>query len=178
MVRIARNLAATAALIGCTFAAGCATYGVGPRGLYPPEIRTVYVPMFESASFRRNLGERLTEAVIKEIEARTPYKVVPDSRADSILSGRIVGETKRILVESPTDEPRELEVNFEVQVSWIDRSGQMLRTPGTVIMPPELVTIGQSASAVPEVGQSVATAQQQAIDRLARRIVALMEAPW
>ena len=44
--------------------------------------------------------------------------------------------TKRILVESTTDEPREFEVNLEGQVSWIDRSGEMLRTPGTVIMPP------------------------------------------
>ncbi len=178
MAHIPLKLAAYVALIGGTFTAGCATWGIGPAGLYPSEIRTVYVPMFESASFRRNLGEQLTEAVVKQIELRTPYKVVPNARADSVLSGRITGETKRILIESPTDEPRELQVNLEVQVSWVDRSGQVLRPPGSVPMPPELVTIGASASAVPEVGQSIATAHQQAIDRLARQIVALMETPW
>ena len=30
----------------------------------------------------------------------------------------------------------------------------------------------------PEVGQSISTAQQRAIDTLARQIVGLMEAPW
>ncbi len=47
---------------------GCAAYHIGNSSLFPPDIHTVYVPMFESDSFRRDLGERLTEAVCKEIE--------------------------------------------------------------------------------------------------------------
>ena len=73
---------------------GCAGYQIGNQSLYPLEIHTVYVPMFQSNSFRRNLGERLTEAVVKEIEKRTPYKVVSDPNADSVLTGRIVAETR------------------------------------------------------------------------------------
>ena len=61
----------------------------------------------ESSSFRRNLGERLTEAVQKEIELKTPYKVTGDPSADSELRGRIVGEGKRVVIESRTGEPRE-----------------------------------------------------------------------
>ncbi|MBI3461837.1 MAG: hypothetical protein HY000_02090, partial [Planctomycetes bacterium] len=64
---------------------GCAGYRIGSRSLYPPDICTVYVPVFESASFRRNLGERLTEAVCKQIEDATPYKLVNGPEADSIL---------------------------------------------------------------------------------------------
>ena len=41
-----------------------------------PDVSTVYVPMIESGSYRRDLGERLTEAVAKQIELKTPYKVV------------------------------------------------------------------------------------------------------
>ena len=52
--------------------------------------------MFESVSFRRDLGERLTEAVMKQIEEKTPYKVVSDPNADSMLSGRIAQESKRV----------------------------------------------------------------------------------
>ena len=52
-------------------AAGCADYRIGASSLYAPDIHTVYVPMFESDSFRRNLGERLTEAVMKELDAIT-----------------------------------------------------------------------------------------------------------
>ena len=43
--------------------AGCAGYQVGTDSLYAPDVATVYVPMIESDSYRRDLGERLTEAV-------------------------------------------------------------------------------------------------------------------
>ena len=156
---------------------GCAGYQVGADSLYPPDIRTVYVPVFESASFRRHLGERLTEAVIKEIQLKTPYKVVGSPDADSVLSGMITSESKRLVVENPFDEPRQSEVLLSVQVSWVDRRGGMLQH-GAVPVPPAVATIDQSAKLTPEVGQSVATAHQEAIERLAEQIVGLMENPW
>ena len=65
---------------------GCAGYRMGARSLYRNDLRTVHVPMIESSSFRRNLGERLTEAVVKQIELTTPYKVVGDpATAESVL---------------------------------------------------------------------------------------------
>ena len=103
--------------------AGCAGYQIGNQSLYPTDIQTVYVPMFESNSFRRNLGERLTEAVIKEIELKTPYKVVATPDADSVLTGRSSSETKRVVAENRYDDPRQIEVSMQVQVSWIDRQG-------------------------------------------------------
>jgi hypothetical protein len=157
---------------------GCAGYQLGNRSLYPCDIRTVYVPMFESVSFRRNLGEWLTEAVMKEIERRTDYKVVNDPNADSTLYGRLVGEGKRIIVRSKNGDPREVQVNMQVQVSWIDRRGNPLRNIEPIPLPQELVDVGATGDLVPEVGQSIATAQQQAIVRLAQQIVDLMEAPW
>jgi hypothetical protein len=158
--------------------AGCATYQVGSATLYPGHIRTVHVPVFESDSFRRNLGERLTEAVVKEIELRTPYKVVNDPNADSVLSGRIVGEHKRVLVNAMTGDPRELQVNLRVLVTWTDRQGRILRGDRWVPVPAEVTDVQGSANLVPEVGQSVATAHQQAIQRVARQIVDLLENPW
>src|SRR6476660_2725748 len=58
------------------FLTGCAGYQLGQRSLYRPDICTVHIPVIQSDSFRRYLGERLTEAVVKEVELRTPYKVV------------------------------------------------------------------------------------------------------
>src|SRR6266700_3163322 len=72
---------------------GCAGYHVGTAGLFPSDIHTVFVPMFESDSFRRDLGEQLTEAVCKEIESRGPMKVVGTPNADSVLTGRITTDT-------------------------------------------------------------------------------------
>jgi hypothetical protein len=47
-----------------------------------------------------------------------------------------------------------------------------------VPVPPQLVEISQTSTLIPESGQSVATSQQQAIERLAQQIVSTMEAPW
>ncbi|HEV3004430.1 MAG TPA: hypothetical protein VGX78_08200, partial [Pirellulales bacterium] len=66
-------------------AQGCAGYRVGARSLYPPDIQTIYVPIIDSKSYRRFLGERLTEAVVKRIEEVTPFKVVHTPDADSVL---------------------------------------------------------------------------------------------
>ncbi len=177
-MELPRARSVTIAIAGALLLSGCAGYRIGNGTLYAPDIRTVYVPMFESESFRRNLGEWLTEAVVKEIELKTPYKVVSTRAADSILSGRILGETKRVIVRDPYDEPRQFETNFQVEVTWVDRQGQLLRESTAIPLPPAVAEIGQAAASVPEVGQSVATAQQQAIARLAEQIVALMETPW
>jgi hypothetical protein len=157
---------------------GCAGYQIGNQSLYPPEIHTVYVPVFTSCSFRRNLGERLTEAVVKEIEAKTPYKVVTDPNADSILSGSIVQEGKTVLVPNLSGDAREVQANINVQVSWVDRKGRMLREDKTIPLPSEIADVSGTGNVVAEVGQSVATAQQQAICRIAEQIVGLMEKPW
>ena len=158
--------------------AGCAGYQVGTQSLYPCHIQTVYVPIFESNSFRRNLGERLTEAVMKEIELKTPYKVVGSPAADSVLSGKIVSDTKHMTTPSPLGDPRQLEVAFRVQVKWSDRAGNALREEGSVPLDESTVEAQSSAKVVAEVGQSIASGQQQAIQRAAEQIVALMEAPW
>ncbi len=159
-------------------AGGCAGYQMGLRSLYPPDITTVYVPMIESDSFRRNLGERLTEAVIKEIEQKTPYKVVGSPNADSVLSARLVRDRKSVLVEDQNDEARKIELSFAVEVSWANRRGDLIRQQAMLVVPPEAVRIGAAASLVPEAGQSIATAQQKAIGSLAEQIVATMELPW
>src|ERR1700747_3606214 len=83
---------------------GCAGYHVGTAGLFPPDIHTVYVPIFESESFRRDLGEQLTEDVCNEIEARGPLKVVGTPNADSVLTGRIKADTKHTLIREPNNE--------------------------------------------------------------------------
>ncbi len=146
--------------------------------MFPPDVQTVYVPLFESTSFRRNLGERLTEAVMKQIESRSPFKVVNSPNADSVLTGRIVGEQKRIVVETPSGEGRSIEYNMLVEVTWVDRHGGFLQPTAQLPVPSSLASIQESGDLVPEFGQSVSTAQQEVIDRLAAQIVSLMEAPW
>jgi Lipopolysaccharide-assembly len=165
-------------LLFLLFFCGCAGYQIGNQSLYPQEVHTVYVPVFKSTSFRRNLGERLTEAVVKEIEATTPYKVVADPNADTVLSGSIVQEGKTVLVPSLTGDAREVQAVINVQVSWTDRKGILMRPDKNIPLPAELADVTGTGDVVAEVGQSVATAQQEAICRIAKQIVGLMEKPW
>jgi hypothetical protein len=166
------------AFVLCLLLTGCAGYQIGNCTLYPADIHTVSVPIFQSNSFRRDLGERLTEAVIKEIELKTPYKVVNRSSADSVLVGRILSESKHVVANNRYDEPRQVEVDLKVQIQWLDRNNTCVRDIKPIPLPSELASITETSTLTPEVGQSVATAQQQAIQRLARQIVRMMEAPW
>lgn len=161
---------------------GCAGYRFGNNTLYAPNVRTVYVPLIESDSFRTtpsiDIGERLTEAVCKEIERRTPFKVVGTAAdADSVLTARVVADTKRMLVESPTDQSRMVEMNLQVLVTWADRGGSVLAS-GAVPLPASRVDVGQAAALVPEYGRSVASTQQEGLIKMAQQIVGLMEEPW
>jgi RNase P/RNase MRP subunit p29 len=156
---------ALALLLPLVVAAGCATYRFGNNTLYATNVRTT--PAID-------IGERLTEAVCKEIEKRTPFKVVGSAQgADSVLTGRIVADTKRMVVESPTDQSRQVEMNYQTLVTWADRGGTVIAS-GDVPLPAATVDVGQAASLVPEFGRSVAGTQQEAIVKLAQQ----MEEPW
>jgi hypothetical protein len=95
-----------------------------------------------------------------------------------VLTGRIVNDNKGLLVTAPTAEPRYLLNNMRVEVSWVDRKGSSLQNGQFVPLPQTMTTVDANANFAPEIGMSVATAQQQDIDRIAQQIVSLMESPW
>ena len=177
-VKASGNSLTYACLLLVLFPLGCAGYQLGNHTLYPQNIRYVHVPVFRSDSLRRNLGERLTEAVIKQIEQRTPYKVVGPAMADSVLTGRIIADERRVLVEDLNDNAREMETTLRAQVSWTTTRGEVIAQPLVIPLPAGLVEAGQTGNYVPEVGQSLLTNQQDVIDRLASQIVGMMELPW
>lgn len=160
------------------FCGGCASYQLGNAGLYRQDIYSVNVPVFESESLRRFVGERLTEAVVKEIELKTPYKVTQGINADSVLYGRILEDNKFIITENANDELRDIEVELLAEFTWRDRNGQILTGPQVIRLPEALQEVGQVVNFVPEGGQSMATAQLDATQRMAEQIVASMERPW
>ena len=165
-------------LVALAACSGCAGYQLGQRSLYRPDIRTVHVPVVQSDSYRRYLGERLTEAIVKEVELRTPYKVVDSASADSVLSVKLVSDTKRVLANNRFSEPRDIETDFFIQTSWIDRRGDLIMSHDDVPAAPLVVNLGQQTNFVPEAGQSLVTAQQEAIQKLAQQIVGQMEMAW
>ena len=175
-----RSLFLAAIVVMTAGLVGCVHYQIGNRSLYRPDIRTVHVPIFTSLTYRRDLGERITEAVIKEIEATTPYKVTDAQSADSVLRGSLLNETKVVQGQNSLDDPRILQESFQIHYEWIDQRGQLVRQPGTLSLAPVLMSETLTANGIlyPEPGQSMVTAQQDAINQFAREVVRHMQTPW
>ena len=156
--------------------AGCGYTNGAP---FSNEIRSVHVPIFKSGSNRRFIEYQLTEAVQKQIQQRSPYRLVKEEDADTRLTGRIIDLRKTALGRTQFSDARELQVNLMVEVTWEDlRTGKILVDQQRVPLPPEMLQLAAQGEFAPEVGQSLATADQVAIDKLARNIVDMMEMPW
>jgi Lipopolysaccharide-assembly len=157
---------------------GCARYQFGLTNLYRSDIRTISVPIVRSDSLRPDIGVRLTEMLQKRIEERTPFKIVSDSAADSVLVCRLTSDTKQVVTETITDEPRVLKSVMTVDCSWTDRRGNVLME--NRFLPPGEISLyfAQNANIIPEAGQSLATSQQQAMERLVDHIVDQLETRW
>lgn len=176
-------------------------FGYTTRPNYDPTIHTVHVPIFKNLTLRdaarEGLEFELTRAVIREIELKTPFKVVGDGyHADTELTGRIISFLKNTLNRNQLNEVREVETTLAVEVVWKDlRTGQILsrplRGPGApppppVDLPPGAppppppppVLVQSLAGFVPGLGESMATARKKNVDRLAVQIVSMMEIPW
>jgi hypothetical protein len=154
---------------------GCG-YVVGP--MHREQVRSIAVPVFSCEDDRRGLGLRLTEAVHKEIERRLPYRIVPSPQADSRLSGRVLAVYKDVLGETRNDDPRTLQMQLAVEVTWTDTRTRQILAKRVVADDSPAVTLMTDTRFSPEMGQSMATASQEMIDRMARRIVDLLETPW
>ncbi|WP_146389899.1 LPS assembly lipoprotein LptE [Allorhodopirellula solitaria] len=179
MTRDCRSIRLTICVaISLVAVVGCAPYRLGNAALFPTGIRTVHVPVVRNATVRHNIGLQLTEALIREIELRTPYKVTADPSADTILKCEMISESKTVLSETNEDYPRALDGGVQVRASWSDRQGRLLFNNSVIPTDDLAIIFTQDERLVPEAGQSVDTAMQQAIEDLAGRIVSQMETRW
>lgn len=125
-------LAAAALLVpACDWDGNFTVLGYTTQPLYDPHIHTVYVPIFQNTTFYRGLEFDLTRAVIREIEAKTPFKVVScRADADTELTGKIISFTKNMLNKNQLNEVREAETILAVEVYWRDlHTGKILSQP-------------------------------------------------
>jgi hypothetical protein len=158
-----------AIVCGCLLPAGC---DYSDEWLYPEQVSSVYVEMFDSASFRRGHEYVLTDALAKRIEAETPYKIISNrNRADTVLSGYITAVGETILAdEYHTGEPLEKQFEITAVVSW-----KNLKT-GELLIDSEKASAAASFSTFQD--QDTEYASRLAANRLAERIVEMMQKSW
>jgi hypothetical protein len=149
---------------------GCAGYS--NKSLFPEDVSSVYVEMFDNKSFWRGVEYTLTDALAKRIEAETPYKIISSrDRADTVISGQIVSiDESWLSTERQTGRPLEKEVELRAVVNW-----KNLKT-GELLIDNKSVSASASFSEWQEQGFQYGSTL--AANNLARRIVELMEKEW
>jgi len=158
------------------FAASGCGYTIGNQ--FQQNVQTVYVPIATTEDFRRGTEFQLTEAVQKQIQERTPFRLAKDDRADTKLTMKIKSIRKSVLGTTAQNDNRELQLQYAVDVVWEDlRTGRIL-AQNKVSIDPEVTKLFAQSEFAPELGQSLATGTQEAIQKMARQVVELMEAPW
>jgi hypothetical protein len=149
---------------------GC---GYTQQDLFSKEYQSVAVPIFQNKTFYRGLEFDLSEALIKEIELRTPYKVTAASTAQTIIEGQVVSINQHSL--SRTREGgmvQEVELQMVVNFIWKQQSdGKTLRRRDGI------VTTGRYVAATP-IGEPLETGEHTATQEMAKRIVDIMRTDW
>lgn len=200
LVQRACSILIAAAALVCPACTGLpnghfSVFGYTTQPNYDTGIRTVWVPIFKNDTFYKELEFELTKSVIREIETKTPYKVVNCKEdADTELLGRIINFNKNVVLSNQLNEIREGQGILSVELVWRDlrpgfgeavlsRQGPMQRPdpfappPDPNAPPPPVppLLVQATGNFIPELGGSLNAAQIQIIDRLAVQIVSMME---
>ena len=143
------------------------------RTTYPEGISTIAVELFKNETLERDFEYDITDALIKEIEARTPYKVTSTARADTNLTGRIHDIERRQLSKSrQTGLSEEVTVGVTIELRWKD-----LRTGESLL---ELDSFTADSLFVPSAptGEPIDIGRFGVAQLMARNIVDEMQADW
>jgi hypothetical protein len=140
---------------------------------YDASVRTVGVPIFANQTFARGTELTLTDAIIKQIQQQTPWRVVSPERADTVIEGAITNAELGLLSNDPrTGLAEEQTYRLTVRYSWRDN-----RTGETRVARENFTATGVFAPAR-GAGERIESGQRDAIDELARDIVATMRSAW
>ena len=153
------------------------TKGFTTASQYRSDVKTIAVPIFHRgrSEYRRDIEFRLTEAVIKAIEAETPYKVVPRSRADTILLGTIRKIDQRVLSYNPrTGRAREVQVRISVDITWKD----LRPNRKVILLPKKTIRVADEYILESPFSENFFLGSESLFNKTARRIVEQLANPW
>jgi hypothetical protein len=152
--------------------AGCGIGGYTNESVFPKDVTSVYIEMFDNRTFRRGVEYTVSDALAKRIESDTPYKIVSDrDRTNSVMGGQLVVITESILtLERETGRALEKEVILTATVNWKNlRSGRMMINNQSVTV---------AASYYDFLRQDFTYASSLAANKLAEKIVEMMQNNW
>jgi outer membrane lipopolysaccharide assembly protein LptE/RlpB len=110
-------------------ASGCGYHTAGNTAALPQNIHTIAIPGFASHSQTFRIEQLLTDAVVREFNARTQYHVLHEATgdADAVLRATVLSATASPLAyDSITGRAVSSLVTVSVQVKLTDRQGKVL----------------------------------------------------
>ena len=140
---------------------------------YDTSIKTVAIPVVQNDTFDREVGYLLTNALIREVESRTPWKVTSENVADTVLDVTVTKVTMRALSQSRlTGLDQEMALQLTVDWNWerIDDSSTIAGWDG----------MGTSGLFLPSnpLGEPVELGRLESVELMARAIVDRMSESW
>jgi outer membrane lipopolysaccharide assembly protein LptE/RlpB len=125
----ARRLSRVLPLSFALLFAGCGYHTAGSATHIPANVRSIAVPVFATHSQAYHTEMALTQAVVRELDTRTRYRVLASSSADAdaVLSGTILTQTSVPLTyDSTSGETSSYLVTITVKVVLTARDGRVL----------------------------------------------------
>ncbi|MCE5278301.1 MAG: LPS assembly lipoprotein LptE [Planctomycetaceae bacterium] len=164
-----------ATTVAALIAAGCTNTGYTMQDQYRTGIKTVAVPVWSRGKdvYRRDIELRMTEAVIKQIELQTKYKVADKTGADTLLTGRIDDISQLVLsYDAASGNAREIEVVVTLSFVWTDlRSGKELaKIPA--------MTVAGTYIPLSPYTEEFFQGSETVLNKAARMVVEQMAEPW
>lgn len=127
MRNVLQAVAVVLTLAGMT---GCGYHQAGAAAHIPANVRTLAVPIFASKVQAYNTETVFTQAVVRELNTRTSYRVLTSgdgTNADAVLHGTIVGETVSPLTyNSSSGQTSSYLVSVTVKVQLVGQEGTVL----------------------------------------------------
>lgn len=151
--------------------AGCGYQVVGRTSRLPANAKTIAVPALENRTTRYRLEQRLTEALVHELLARTQYRVVSDpASADAVLRGEVTSiDSSAVVFDTATGRATTVLVTVRVKVRLEDRATKSLLYQNDNFLFREPYEVSTDVASFFE-------EQDPALDRLARDFAAKLVA--
>ena len=126
-----RGVAALLTLATMLAASACGYRTLDHSGALPPNVRTIAIPVFASQTRTFRVEQLLTDAVIREFNTRTQFRIIhdphKDADADAVLKGTVLSASSTPLAyDSVTGRAASALITLSVQVTLTDRSGKIV----------------------------------------------------
>lgn len=104
----------------------CGYHVAGRAARLPATWKTIAVPALVNRTANYRIEQRLTQATIRELLARTSYRIVQDENsADAVLRGEVTGiEATPVLFDATAGRVTAMLVTVRVSARLLDRSTQ------------------------------------------------------